>query len=117
MLPASAVPKTVMHQVDFVSWDHQIFQGVVWRIPDPSLPEIRYHDAGMIEGLRVREFEKVVVLVEEKIRAVIPNGDWIFKKDAGMKEERGAKAQRIEFIWIDKRQFETSRRILGARTQ
>jgi len=117
MLPASAVPKNVMHQIDFVSWDHQIFPGLVWRIPDPSLPEIRYHDAGMIEGLRVQEFERVIILVEEKIRAVIPNGDWILKREAGMKEERGAKTQKMELIWVDKRQFETSRRIPGVKTQ
>ncbi|MGQ9513938.1 MAG: hypothetical protein ACUVTL_02630 [Thermoproteota archaeon] len=117
MLPASVVPKSVMHQFDFISWDHQIFPGLIWRIPDPSLPEIRYHDARMIEGLKVQEFERVVVLVEEKIRAVIPNGDWILKREAGMKEERGGKTQKMELIWVDKRQFESSRRIPSVKTQ
>lgn len=113
VLPASAVPKSIIDQTDLVSWDHDKRLGMVWRVPDPSTPDDGYQNMTMIEGLSVREHEKVVILVEERPRAIIPNGDWLMKRDHDTRKEGAQKDQRLELVWVDLREFETSRKLLA----
>lgn len=117
VLPASAVPKSIIDQTELVVWDHEKHLGMIWRIPDSSNPDEGYQNMAMIEGLSVREHEKVVILLEERPRAIIPNGDWLMKRDADIRKETGQKDQKLEMIWVDMREFETSRKILGLRSE
>jgi len=113
VLPASAVPKSIIDQTELVGWDHEKRLGMIWRIPDPSTPDDGFQNMAMIEGLSVREHEKVVILVEERPRAIIPNGDWLMKRDHDTRKEGPLRDQRLELVWVDLREFETSRKLLA----
>jgi len=111
VLPASAVPKSIIDQTELVGWDHEKRLGMIWRIPDPSTPDDGFQNMAMIEGLSVREHEKVVILVEERPRAIIPNGKWLVKRDHDARKEGPPRDQKLELVWVDLREFETSRKL------
>jgi len=117
VLPASSVPKSIIDQTEFVGWDHEKRLGMIWRVPDPSTPDDGYQNVAMIEGLSVREHEKVVVLVEERLRAIIPNGEWLMKREYDTRKEGFKDDQRYELVWVDLREFETSRKLLAVPTE
>jgi hypothetical protein len=115
VIPTTSAPDIVTQDIELVSWDHDKFPGIYWRIPDQTSLDVRYQDMRLIDGLRIGEFEKVVIVKGEKPCAIVPNGDWLFKGDIGSDENDGQ--ANTEFIWVDMRQFEMTRLISGAPTR